>query len=116
MSKNSAIKDKIRKSNEWKEFRAKKLEEQKTDPVTGKKIQKGANLHHRCLDVNQYHILEDDRFVLLNRQTHEVLHWIYGDERHKKDWKMILANLKEQCELMDKYNNINNNVELNIAD
>lgn len=104
MSKNSAIKDKVRKSREWKEFREKKLKEQKIDPITGKKIQKGANLHHKCLDVNQYHILEDDRFVLLNRQTHEVLHWIYGNEKHKKDWKSILKGLQELCEDMDKYN------------
>lgn len=44
-----------------------------------------------------------------------ALHYIWNnapeDERHRKDWKMILTNLQEQCELMDKYNNINNNVE-----
>lgn len=77
MTKNSDIKNKVRKSKEWKEFRDKKFKEQKTDPITGKKLQKCANLHHRCLDVEQYHILEDDRFVLLNRQSHSLLHMVY---------------------------------------
>lgn len=104
MSKNSNIKNKVRKTPEWKEFREKLIKEQKVDPITGKRIQKGANLHHRCLDVNQYHILEDDRFVLLNRQSHEILHFFYGDERHKKDWRTMVNGLIEQLELMDKYN------------
>ena len=104
MSKNSTIKDAVRKSKEWKELRAMKLKEQKTDPITGKPIRKGANLHHRCLDVNQYGNLEEDRFVLLNRNSHELLHMIYGDERHRKDWRKIIDNLIEQCSIMDKYN------------
>lgn len=104
MSRNSEIKNRVRKSPEWKELRQKKLKEQKTDPITGKPIRKGANLHHRCLDVNQYGNLEEDRFVLLNRNSHELLHMIYGDERHRKDWRTIVDNLIEQCELMDKYN------------
>lgn len=104
MSKNNDIKNKVRKTPEWKEFRENLIKEQKVDPITGKKLQKGANLHHRCLDVNQYHILEDDRFVLLNRQSHEILHFFYGDERHKKDWRTMVNGLIEQLELMDKYN------------
>lgn len=109
-------KDKVRKSKEWKELRELKLKEQKLDPITGKKILKGANCHHKCLDVEQYDNLSPERFVLLNRQTHRVLHWVYGDERHHKDWKSILKGLQELCEDMDKYNNDinNNNVENNI--
>ena len=104
MSKNSEIKNAVRKTKEWKELRAMKLKEQKTDPITGSPIRKGANLHHRCLDVNQYDNLEPERFVLLNRNSHSLLHMIYGDERHKKDWRKIIANLIEQCTCMDKFN------------
>lgn len=101
---NQEFKTKIRSSKEWKELRKKKLKEQKYDPITGKRIRKGANLHHRCLDILQYDNLEEDRFVLLNRNSHDLIHLVYGDERHKKDWRTIIKNLIEQCELMDKYN------------
>lgn len=104
MSKNSEIKNAVRKTKEWKELRAMKMKEQKTDPITGRPIRKGANLHHRCLDVNQYDNLEPERFVLLNRNSHSLLHMIYGDERHKKDWRKIIDNLIEQCTCMDKFN------------
>ena len=85
MSRNSEIKNEVRRSREWKELRAMKLKEQKTDPITGKPIRKGANLHHRCLDVNQYDNLDPERFVLLNRNSHSLLHMIYGDERHRRN-------------------------------
>lgn len=101
---NQEFKTKIRTSKAWKELRKKKLKEQKYDPITGKQIRKGANLHHRCLDILQYDNLEEDRFVLLNRNSHDLIHLVYGDERHKKDWRTIIKNLIEQCELMDKYN------------
>ena len=104
MSRNSEIKNAVRKTKEWKDFRKHLIEKQKIDPITGKPIRKGANLHHRCLDVNQYDNLDPERFVLLNRNSHSLLHMIYGDERHRKDWRKIIDNLIEQCACMDKYN------------
>jgi hypothetical protein len=94
----------FRKTKAWKDFRQHMFEIQSIDPITNRKLLKGANLHHRCLDSNQYQILEEDRFVLLNRQSHKLLHIVYGDERRKKDWRKILDNLRIQCEEMDKYN------------
>lgn len=94
----------FRKTKAWKDFRQHMFEIQSIDPITNRKLLKGANLHHRCLDSNQYQILEEDRFVLLNRQSHKLLHLVYGDERRKKDWRKILDNLRIQCEEMDKYN------------
>ena len=88
----------------WKDFRQHMFEIQSIDPITNRKLLKGANLHHRCLDAKQYQILEEERFVLLNKQSHKLLHAVYGDERHKKDWRKILDNLRIQCEEMDKYN------------
>ena len=104
MSRNSEIKNLVRRSREWKELRAMKLKEQKTDPITGKPIRKGVNLHHRCLDINQYDNLDPERFVLLNRNSHTLLHMIYGDERHRKDWRKIIDNLINQCSIMDEFN------------
>lgn len=112
MSKNSQIKDKVRKSKEWKEFRENLIDEQKTDPITGKKLARGCNCHHLDLDINHYDQFNNERQVMLNRQSHEVVHFFYGDERHKKDWRAMVEGLIEVLERMDKYNNdINNNVK-----
>ena len=61
MSKNSTIKDKVRKSREWKELRELKLKEQKLDPITGKKIAKGANCHHLDLHLENYGVFDEER-------------------------------------------------------
>lgn len=104
MSKNSEIKDNIRKSKEWKEFRKKLIEKQKVSFISQKKLQKGANCHHLDLNVDHYGIFDEERQVMLNRKDHELIHAVYGDERHKKDWKETIRRLALLCEMMDKYN------------
>lgn len=104
MSKNSNIKDRVRKSKEWLEFRDKLIKSQKIDPITGKKLQKGCNCHHRDLNVDNYDKFSNERQVMLNRQTHTILHFFYGDERHKKDWRTMVKNLIKELESMDKFN------------
>lgn len=104
MTKNSDIKNKVRKTPEWKEFRENLIKEQKVDPITGKKLQKGCNCHHRDLNIEHYDQFDNERQVMLNRQSHEILHFFYGDERHRKDWRTMVNGLIEQLELMDKYN------------
>lgn len=104
MSKNSSIKEKVRKSKAWLEFRDSLIKEQQIDPITGKKLQKGCNCHHRCLDIEQYDKLSNERQVMLNRQSHAVIHFFYGDERHKKNWRLMVKNLIKELESMDKFN------------
>lgn len=104
MTKNSDIKDKVRKSKEWLEFRDNLIKEQKTDPITGKKLQKCCNCHHRDLNVENYDKFSNERQVMLNRQSHAVIHFFYGDERHLKDWRTMVKNLIKELESMDKFN------------
>lgn len=104
MSKNSDIKDKIRKSKEWKEFRKELMKKQKVSFISQKKLMKNANCHHLDLDVNHYDIFDEDHQVMLNRKDHELIHAVYGDEHHLKDWRKIVLNLITLCKLMDKYN------------
>lgn len=77
MSSSKEIKSKLRRSKEWKEFRKKLIEKQKTDPITGKKLTTGCNCHHCDLNVNHYSDLKEEKFVILNRQSHEIIHFLF---------------------------------------
>ena len=77
MSSSKEIKSKVRKSREWKDFRKKLIEKQKVDPITGKKLTTGCNCHHLDLNVNHYSDLKEDKFVILNRQSHEIIHALF---------------------------------------
>lgn len=97
-------KSEVRNSKEWKELRNAIKKVQKFDPITEKPIRKGANLHHLCLDAEQYDNLEPERFVLMNKNSHDLLHGVYGNGRIRKNWRKIVLNLIKLCKLMDKYN------------
>lgn len=79
MNENQKKKRNFRSSKKWKLFRHKKNVEQKgLDPITKKKLCKGCNLHHRNLSEDDYENLENENdFVMLNKQTHDSLHWLY---------------------------------------
>lgn len=87
----------FRQSKKWRDFRHKKNVEQKgIDPITKKKLCKGANLHHRNLNTDEYENIENtDDFVMLNHATHECLHWIY---RYYKNDPEILTRIKEELD------------------
>jgi len=84
------LKTKFRRSKAWKDFRQKI---QKTDPITGKPLATTYNLHHKDLDSNHYTDISDQtHFIGLNSQSHDVVHYFYGDSGKKKNWrKMVLA-------------------------
>ena len=105
MSKNSDIKNAVRKTKEWKEFRKHLIEKQKVSFISGKKLTKGANCHHLDLHLENYGVFDEDHQVMLNRKDHELIHSVYGDERHRKDWRKIIERLTELCIMMDMYNN-----------
>lgn len=105
MSKNSIIKDAVRKTKEWKEFRRHLIDEQKIDPITKKKLTKGCNVHHMDLNVEHYGNLIDENFVVLNRQSHEIIHGLFGHERHiNRDWRERLDAIRVILEKMEMLN------------
>ena len=91
----------FRGSKKWKDFRHRKNVEQKgIDPITKKRLCKGCNLHHRNLSASEYENLENEEdFVLLNRQTHDSLHWIF--RYYEKD-PTILDRIKEELDKWHK--------------
>ena len=97
MNESQKKKRNFRSSKKWKLFRHKKNVEQKgLDPITKKKLCKGCNLHHRNLSEDDYENLDnEDDFVMLNKQTHDSLHWLY---RYWKKDPEILDRIKAELE------------------
>lgn len=100
LSKTQKEKRDFRASKVWKEFRHKKnVEQHGLDPITLRKLYKGANLHHLDLDEKHYKDLSNEsHFVMLNKQTHDAVHWLYKyyikDENVLFRLKMLLDEMK----------------------
>lgn len=103
MSENEKKKNKFRRSNRWNNFRRELKRKQKVDPITGARLAPRAVCHHRDLKPENYEILSEERQVMLNPMSHDVLHYLYGDGDRRYDWRKRLEALREQCELMDRY-------------
>lgn len=79
MSSTAQLKARFRQSKAWKDFRKliMNLYDNK-DPISGHKLYKGFNLHHRVLtnDMDVYRDLSNtDMFKPLNKSTHDAVHW-----------------------------------------
>lgn len=90
MTKDSEMKAAFRRTKEWKDFRKKMKEKQNgIDLITGTKLTKTANLHHRYFATSENYsdLSNEDNFIFINKQTHDAVHWIlryikkYGDLR-----------------------------------
>ena len=97
-------KTKFRSTKAWKEFRARMREKQKTDPVTGAKLTRNANLHHKLLDEARYTDISDEsHFVFLNQATHKVVHFLFLKSK-PKEWRNRLERLIPILEEMERLN------------
>lgn len=100
MSTKQNQKSKFRSSSVWKKFRSRLKSERKVDYITQKKLLKGFNLHHCDLREENYQNLEnEDNFVTLNKQTHEIVHHLYryyvSDETVIQRLEEVLRQMKE---------------------
>ena len=79
MNDNQKAKKRFRQSAKWLKFR--KYIQKKfgnKDAISGFPLRKGWNLHHISLDEGKYEdITNEDNFIPLNKQLHEVLHICY---------------------------------------
>lgn len=105
MTESQKAKTKFRSSAKWLKFRHFMNVKQKgLDPITNKKLLKGANLHHCDLNEKHYQDLSDpEKFVFLNRQTHDTLHWLF--RYYEKD-PGILDRLKFYLDKMVELKNV----------
>ena len=94
----------FRGSKKWKNVRhSKNVEQNGIDPITMKKLTKYNNCHHLDQREENYQNVDDlNRFVCLNKQTHEVLHILYRYYQKDKD---ILNRYKYYLDLMIEFSN-----------
>lgn len=79
-------------------------EKQKTDPITGAKLGKCANLHHCDLDEAHYEdISHEENFVFLNKMSHDVVHYFFSKTKPKQ-WRERIANIIPILEKMEELN------------
>lgn len=104
MRKRKNPKEEFRKSDEWLDFRRKIAESfANKDPITGKRLAKGFNVHHMRTnqDLEGYcDLSKEDEFVPLNRYTHKLLHYLFTYYKKDKDILDRVRNtLDRMCEL-----------------
>lgn len=97
MNKSQTKKSKFRGSKEWKAFRLRKRKEQNNiDPITGSKLPKGAHLHHKDLNEDEYENIDNpDNFILLLPTTHKWIHWGLTQIKKTGDLSVINKYVKE---------------------
>lgn len=70
-------KSKFRQTAKWKNFRTRLKKEREVDEITLRPLLKGFQVHHLDMSEENYEKLEPERFSTLNRQTHQVVHWLF---------------------------------------
>ena len=98
LSKLQKAKRSFRASKAWKAFRHLIFTKQKgIDPITGSKLCKGCNLHHRNITADEEAYTDtsnEEDFVMLNSMTHKMLHW--GFSYYKKYGRDFLDRIEEE--------------------
>lgn len=102
MSNTQNMKSKFRASSIWKKFRKAMMIRDKIDYITGKKLYTGFNVHHLDLRAENYKDLKPEKFICLNKQTHDCIHFLYTYWKKDKD---ILKRVEEILEEMELYSN-----------
>lgn len=92
----------FRKSKRWKDFRRKMfITCGKVDKITGHRLKKGWQVHHRDLSEEHYEQLAPDNFLCCNNLTHKVIHWLWD---HYREDPAIIDRLREEMEVMATIN------------
>ena len=81
----------FRNSKKWKEFRKKKMLEQKNlDPITETKLSGRFALHHKNLNAENYEdISKEDDFIAILKETHDSIHWMLRYIKKYKDLRVL---------------------------
>ena len=103
LNETQKTKKKFRQTKAWKQLRHDKNVEQKgIDPITLGKLSKTCNLHHLDLDEENYSKIDNkDNFILLNKVTHDMVHWLY---KYQSKDKQFIDRLMEVVNRMIELN------------
>lgn len=96
-------KARFRTSAKWKKFRAfLKKECNGLDFITGKKLLKGFQVHHKDMRLENYKNISDPkRFLACNKRTHEFIHFAFTYYDKDPDF---LTRLKDVLDDMKQFN------------
>lgn len=103
---NQQEKSKFRETTKWKNFRKRLKEKRKVDAITGRKLTKTWNCHHERFDSRLYTELNEEYFLCLNNQMHDLLH-VCVSETIKNPLFM-----KKLSEVVDYHIKLNNNKDV----
>lgn len=92
-------KSKFRTTFVWNDFRDSMKKKYKVDALTGRKLTKTWNCHHRRSDSKLYTDLNEKYFLCLNNQQHDLYHIVYEEMLKNPDYldnmkKLILEDIK----------------------
>lgn len=100
-SKAQSVKTRFRRSARWTKFRRHIKANQKFDPITGSKLSPTCSVHHLDLREENYQNIDDhERFVCLNAQTHETVHFLHAAHC---GWRKAVLALISILKKMDRY-------------
>lgn len=104
LNETQKTKKKFRQTKAWKQLRHdKNVEQRGIDPITLGKLSKTCNLHHLDLDEENYSKIDNkDNFILLNKVTHDMVHWLY---KYQSKDKQFIDRLMEVVNRMIELNN-----------
>jgi hypothetical protein len=95
-------KKKFRAGLKWRAFRKKLKDKQKIDPVTGHKLTKMANCHHKDLYGDYEDLSDESKFVFLNVATHDVVHFFFLRSK-PREWRKRILRMIRILKEMEKY-------------
>ena len=99
---NQKSKKKFRDSKCWKDFRRQMYEQSGREcAVTGNRLTKLWQLHHMCMDEEQYENLKPENFVCLSWNMHKVVHALFVKSK-PKEWRKRVLNIIKILKKMEK--------------
>lgn len=100
-SDNEKLKRKVRSTSKWKKFRNDLVIKRKVDALTGKKLQKGCQLHHADMSPDNYADFDESKYYTLNKNSHRFIHFIY---QYFENDESVLDRLRSILEHMKRLN------------
>ena len=101
-SKLQSEKTKFRRTSKWMKFRKMMKAAQVVDPITGSRLSPTCNLHHKDLNPDHYtDISNKERFVCLNKTSHDVVHFLWQSHC---GWRKAVLSLIAILKSMEQIN------------
>lgn len=97
----------FRKTKAWCNFRNQVAERQNMlDYITHEPLKDNYNCHHLCMKANEYTNLQFDRFIAVNKDTHEKIHELFTSK-----WQQNVPTNSPFYDIMLRMSELNDDIE-----